>query len=110
MLDGATPVAVKFVTNQSFKEQERFKREVLAVLHASFQRACRAWVQRHGSRMWSTLGVTRMPCCLSLFTGKAAGAACLLARQGQLVAVPHPRLPAHPDATSAVLRMQPVSV
>lgn len=29
ILDSATPVAVKFVTNQSFKEQERFKREVL---------------------------------------------------------------------------------
>ena len=28
LLDNATPVAVKFVTNQSFKEQERFKREV----------------------------------------------------------------------------------
>ena len=28
MLDSATPVAVKFVTNQSPKEQDRFKREV----------------------------------------------------------------------------------
>ena len=28
LLDNSTVVAVKFVTNQSFKEQERFKREV----------------------------------------------------------------------------------
>ena len=34
LLDNATPVAVKFVTTQSFKEQEHFKREVtLKCLH-----------------------------------------------------------------------------